>query len=124
MPTAKIQLKGQFAIDHDRAKPLSLQIVRQLQEAIEAGRVARGTWLPSTRSLARTLGVSRNTVLTAYEELAARGFVGSRRGAGMYVFVPATVSGFDLRSVMRDAQYPSRTIALQDEDGNPLYISY
>jgi len=38
----KIQLKGQFAIDHDRAEPLSLQIVRQLQEAIEAGRVARG----------------------------------------------------------------------------------
>lgn len=124
MPAVKIQLKGQFAIDHDRAEPLSLQIVRQLQEAIEAGRVARGTRLPSTRSLARTLGVSRNTVLTAYEELAARGFVRSRRGAGVYVFVPATVSGFDLRSVMRDAQYPSRTLALRDADGNPLYISY
>jgi DNA-binding transcriptional regulator YhcF (GntR family) len=124
VPTAKIQLKGQFAIDHDLADPLSLQIVRQLQEAIEAGRAARGTRLPSTRSLARTLGVSRNTVLTAYEELAARGFVRSRRGAGMYVCVPATVSGFDLRSVMRDAQYPSRTIALRDADGNPLYISY
>ena len=124
MPTAKIQLKGQFAIDRDRVEPLSLQIVRQLQEAIEAGRVARGTRLPSTRSLARTLGVSRNTVLTAYEELAARGFVRSRRGAGIYVFAPATVLGFDLRSVMRDAQYPSRTIALRDEDGNPLYICY
>jgi hypothetical protein len=40
VPTAKIQLKGQFAIDRDRAEPLSLQIVHQLQEAIEAGRVA------------------------------------------------------------------------------------
>lgn len=124
MPIAKIQLKGQFAIDRHRAEPLSLQIVRQLQEAIEAGRVARGTWLPSTRSLARRLGVSRNTVLTAYEELAARGFVQSRRGAGMFVFAPATFSGFDLRSVMHNAQYPSRTIALRDEDGNALYISY
>jgi GntR family transcriptional regulator/MocR family aminotransferase len=124
VPAAKIQLKGQFAIHRDRADPLSLQIVRQLQEAIEAGRVARGTRLPSTRSFARTLGVSRNTVLTAYEELAARGFVRSRRGAGMYVLEPGAVSGFDLRSVMRDAQYPLRTIALRDEDGNPLYISY
>jgi DNA-binding GntR family transcriptional regulator len=124
VPTAKIQLKGQFAINRDRAELLSLQIVRQLQQAIEAGRVTRGTRLPSTRSLARTLGVSRNTVLTAYEELAARGVVRSRRGSGMYVFVPATVSGFNLRSVMRDAQYPSRTIALRDEDGNPLYICY
>jgi DNA-binding transcriptional regulator YhcF (GntR family) len=120
----KVQLKGQLAIHRDRVEPLSLQIVRQLQEAMEAGRVARGTRLPSTRSLARTLGVSRNTVLTAYEELTARGFVRSRPGAGVYVFVPAAVSGFDLRSVMRDAQYPLRTIGLGDEDANPLYISY
>jgi GntR family transcriptional regulator/MocR family aminotransferase len=124
VPVRKIQLKGQFAIDRHRAGPLFLQIVRQMQEAIEAGRVARGTRLPSTRSLARTLGVSRNTVLTAYEELVARGFIRSRRGAGMYVFVPAAVSGFDVRAVMCEAQYPSRTIALRDQDGNPLYISY
>jgi GntR family transcriptional regulator/MocR family aminotransferase len=124
MRAAKIQLTGQFAIDRDRGEPLSLQIVRQLQEAIEAGRVARGTQLPSTRSLARMLGVSRNTVLTAYEELAARGFVRSRPGAAMYASVPAGIQGFDLRRVMRDAQYPSRTLALQDQDGNPLYIGY
>jgi DNA-binding transcriptional regulator YhcF (GntR family) len=124
MRAAKIQLTGQFAIDRDRGEPLSLQIVRQLQEAIEAGRVGRGTQLPSTRSLARMLGVSRNTVLTAYEELAARGFVRSRPGAAMYASVPAGIQGFDLRRVMRDAQYPSRTLALQDQDGNPLYIGY
>ena len=124
MRSAKIQLKGQFGLDRNRAEPLSRQIVRQLQEAIEAGRVAGGTRLPSTRLLARTLGVSRNTVLTAYDELAARGFVRSRRGAAMYASVPAGIHGFDLRRVMRDAQYPSRTIALRDEDGNPLDISY
>ena len=124
VPTAKIQLKGQFAIDRDRGEPLSLQIVRQLQEAIQAGRVVRGTRLPSTRSLARTLDVSRDTVLTAYDELAARGYVRSRPGVGMYVFVSMPASGFDPRSVMRDAQYPLRTIALEDQDRNPLFISY
>jgi len=120
VPGAKIQLKGQFAIDRDRAEPLSQQIAGQLQEAIDAGRVARGTCLPSTRSLARTLSVSRNTVLTAYGELVARGLVRSRRGAGMYVFAPTTVSGFSLRSVMRDAQYPTCTVVLHDPDGNPF----
>ncbi|MGH9370286.1 MAG: GntR family transcriptional regulator [Vicinamibacterales bacterium] len=90
---------------------------------MDAARVAGGTWLPSTRSVARTLGVSRNTVLTAYDELAARGLVRSRPGAGMYDFVPATRSGFDLRSVMRDAQYPSCTIVLYDPDGNPISIA-
>lgn len=124
MRTVKIQLKGQFAIDRDQAEPLSLQLVRQLQEAVEAGRVAAGTPLPSSRSLARALGVSRNTVLTAYEELAARGFVRSRRGAAMYASLPEGTVGFDPRRVMRDAQYPSRIITLRDLDGNPLYVSY
>jgi DNA-binding transcriptional regulator YhcF (GntR family) len=124
VPTAKIQLKGQFAIDRDRAEPLSLQIARQLQEAIDAGRVAPGTCLPSTRSLARILNVSRNTVLVAYEELVARGVVRSRRGAGMYVFAPTTVSGFSLTAVMRDAQYPSCTIVMHDLDGNPITVTY
>ena len=122
MRVAKIQLRA-VPITAP-GQPLSLQIVRQLQEAIEGGRVAGGTRLPSTRSLARTLGVSRNTVLTAYDELAARGFVRSRRGAGMYVFVPTTVSGFDVRSVMRDAQYPSCTIVMHDLDGNPITVMY
>jgi GntR family transcriptional regulator/MocR family aminotransferase len=124
VPLTKIQLKGQFAIRRDRIDPLPLQIVRQLQEAIEAGRVVQGTRLPSTRSLARSLTVSRNTVLAAYEELASRGFVRSRRGAGMYVCVPAPLSAFDLKAVMREAQYPVRTIGLRDQDGNAIYISY
>ena len=67
MRRAKIQLQGQFVIDRHLAEPLALQLAGQLQAAIESGRVARGTRLPSTRSLARTLGVSRNTVLTSYD---------------------------------------------------------
>ena len=124
VPSAKIQLKGRFAIDRSRPEPLSLQIVRQLQQAIESGRVVRGTQLPSTRSLARTLGVSRNTVLSAFEELAARGFVRSRPGAATFASVPAAIQTPDLRGVMRDAQYPSRTIGIRDPDGNRLYVSY
>jgi DNA-binding transcriptional regulator YhcF (GntR family) len=124
VPIAKIQLKGQFTLDRDLAEPLSLQLVHQLQEAIEAGLVASGTRLPSTRALARTLGISRNTVLTAYEELAARGFVRGRRGAGVYVFAPVPAIGVSVKSLMRDAQYPSRTSSFRDQDQNPLYINY
>ena len=124
MRPAKIQLRGQLAIDRDGGKPLWLQIVDHLQEAIEAGRVPRGTRLPSTRSLARTLGVSRNTVLIAYEELAVRGCVSSRQGAGVYALGPPAIIDLDLRAIMRDAHYPSRTMTFADQDGNPLYISY
>ncbi len=124
MAVSKIQLKGQFVIRRDGGDPLPMQLVRQLQAAIEAGRVVRGTRLPSTRLLARSLGVSRNTVLAAYDELASRGFVRGRRGAGMYVCLPAPVSGFDLKSVMREAQYPVRRVELRDQDLNVIYISY
>ena len=120
----KIQLQGQLAIDRSRAESLSLQIVHQLQEAIKAGRVARGTRLPSTRSLARSLCVSRNTVLAAYEELTARGLVRSRRGAGIYVSGSVGDHVFDPRRVMREAQYPRRSIAIRDQDGTPLYLTY
>ena len=118
----KIQLQGQLAIDRSRAESLSLQIVHQLQEAIDAGRVARGTRLPSTRSLARRLGVSRNTVLAAYEELTARGFLRSRRGAGIYVSRSVGDLGFNPSRIMREALYPARSIAIRDQDGNPLYL--
>jgi GntR family transcriptional regulator / MocR family aminotransferase len=124
VPRSKIQLKGQFALDRHRGEPLSLQIAHQLQDAIEGGRIARGTRLPSSRTLARTLGVSRNTVIAAYDELSARGLVRSRRGAGIYAHAPAVVSGFNVKAVMRAAQFPSRTISLRDQDGNPLCITY
>jgi len=124
VPRTKIQLKGQFTLDRHGDEPLTLQIVHQLQEAIEAGRIARGTRLPSTRALAHTLGVSRNTVIAAYEELSARGFVRSRRGAGIYAYAPAVVPRFNMKAVMHAAQFPSRTISLRDQDGNPLYITY
>ena len=77
-----------------------------------------------SRSLARLLRVSRNTVLTAYDELAARGLLRSHRGAGVYVNARSIVPGFDIRSLVRRAQYPSRTIALSDPDGNPISVLY
>jgi GntR family transcriptional regulator/MocR family aminotransferase len=120
----KIQLQIQLAIDRSRAESLALQIVRQVQEAIATGHVARGSRLPSTRSLARRLGVSRNTVLAAYEELTARGLLRSRRGAGIYVDGAVGDHGFDPRRIMREAQYPARSIAIRDQDGNPLYLAY
>ena len=80
--------------------------------------------LPSSRAFARTLGVSRNTVLTAYDELKARGLIVGRRGAGMHVGPGAGMKGFDVRRVLRDAQYPSRTVVVHDPDRNPLSVAY
>ena len=51
----------------------------------EAGELAAGVRLPASRELARLLGISRNTVTAAYEQLLAEGFLDSRSGDGTYV---------------------------------------
>lgn len=56
-----------------------------LREAIADGRLPAGTRLPSSRSLAADLGVARNTVVDAYDQLTAEGWLAARRGSGTTV---------------------------------------
>ncbi|ALN87285.1 PLP-dependent aminotransferase family protein [Lysobacter capsici] len=72
----------------DGRGPLHGQLVRSLKEAVLAGRLPAGMRFPPTRLLAQQLGVSRNTVLAAYEQLRAEGFMQARVGSGSYVALP------------------------------------
>lgn len=67
------------------SEPLYRQLYREVRSAVLAGRLTPGARLPSTRSLAADLGVSRNTVLQAFEQLGAEGFLESRVGFGTRV---------------------------------------
>lgn len=58
---------------------------RALREAIRTGRLAPGSRLPSTRTLAAELGVARGTVSSAYDQLVAEGFLNARTGSGTVV---------------------------------------
>jgi GntR family transcriptional regulator/MocR family aminotransferase len=58
---------------------------RQLRAAITNGRLRSGARLPSTRTLAATCGVSRNTAVAAYELLLSEGYVSARGGSGTRV---------------------------------------
>jgi len=66
-------------------RPLHLQIYRAFREAILSGRLSPGERLPSSRSEARLLGVSRNVVLQAYDQLTAEGYLTGTSGSGTYV---------------------------------------
>jgi GntR family transcriptional regulator/MocR family aminotransferase len=75
-----------FAIERGHSKqPLFLQIARTLVDDICRGRLKPGDRLPGTRTLARSLGVNRITVLTAYDELAAEGWITVRPASGARV---------------------------------------
>lgn len=72
-------------ISLDGSGPLNQQIYDALRAAILSGRLEPGAKLPASRALARELNVSRTTVLLAYEQLLAEGYVTGRIGSGTFV---------------------------------------
>lgn len=69
---------------------LSKRVEHALRESVRGGRLAPGTRLPSTRALCVELGVSRGVVVDAYAQLAAEGYLRTRRGGGTVVADSAT----------------------------------
>ncbi|MCG8490724.1 MAG: PLP-dependent aminotransferase family protein [Sneathiellales bacterium] len=65
--------------------PLHKQLFLEIRNAILQGRLKPGTRLPSSRKMADDLNVSRNTVLNAFDQLMAEGYISSRIGAGSYI---------------------------------------
>jgi len=63
-----------------------------LREAVQSGRLAPGTRLPSSRTLAADLGIARNTVAEVYGQLIAEGWLTARQGSGTRVAQAAEVS--------------------------------
>jgi GntR family transcriptional regulator/MocR family aminotransferase len=74
-----------IAIRHGGRTAVYLQIAHALIEEIRRGRLAPGGALPGTRDLAESLDVNRKTVVEAYDELAAQGWVRSDRTRGTFV---------------------------------------
>ena len=71
----------------ERRRGARRRIEEGLREAIRSGRLGYGAKLPPTRPLARDLGVSRGTVMQAYAQLAAEGWISGRRGSATRVAV-------------------------------------
>src|SRR5262245_2500692 len=72
-------------LDPAAPAPLFHQLYDGLRRSILDGSLAPGTRLPASRGLARELSVSRNTVLNAYEQLLAEGYLEGKIGSGTYV---------------------------------------
>src|SRR5438270_12813306 len=78
--TSGIDLHLELAGSRGRAA-----VERALREAVQSGRLAPGTRLPSSRTLAHDLGIARNTVVDAYGQLVAEGWLTAVSGSGTRV---------------------------------------
>jgi GntR family transcriptional regulator/MocR family aminotransferase len=74
-----------LAVDRTDPRPLPRQLADELRSAIGNGLVAAGEPVPATRALAQRLGVSRGTVVAAYDQLLAEGYLLGRVGHGTVV---------------------------------------
>src|SRR3954447_1221768 len=72
-------------LDASPGRTLRARTEHALREAVRGGRLLPGTRLPATRALASELGVSRGVVVEAYAQLAAEGYLDTRRGGGTRV---------------------------------------
>jgi DNA-binding transcriptional regulator YhcF (GntR family) len=116
-----------ITLNRKSGNPLHRQIYRQIASAIRAVAVRGEARLPSTRVQAKLLHVSRNTVLAAYDDLAADNLVRAARGVGMQInngAAGSVATSLGLNRVIRAANYPGRVLVLADPDGNPLYLNY
>ena len=78
-----------LTVSQNCGQPLGDQIVTGIKRQIDDRHLPPGIKLPSIRNFAATYGVSRFTVVEAYDRLVAMGYLQSRRGAGFYAAAPA-----------------------------------
>jgi GntR family transcriptional regulator len=105
----------QFRLDPEETTPLYLQISRRLSEAVRAGDYKVNEVLPSERTLADTLGVSRVTARKALDHLVSVGMIHRIRGSGNYIApIPmplSRLSGFSEDLTKRGYQPSSRWLS-------------
>jgi DNA-binding transcriptional regulator YhcF (GntR family) len=115
-----------FLPDRDSLQPMYLQLYAFVRLAIVNRSLTPGQRLPSSRALAERLRISRNTVLTAFEELAAQGFIEGRIGSGTRVCGAAGPLPLpkipDVNTLLREAHYPAAASRFSDPDGSTLYL--
>jgi GntR family transcriptional regulator/MocR family aminotransferase len=72
-------------LDRESEEPIYRQLIRHIRAQIESGSLPAGTRLPASRDLARQLNISRISVVNAYAELRAEGYLSAHAGRGTFV---------------------------------------
>ena len=90
-------------LDPAKSDSMQFQLYSSMREAIVSRQLQPGGRLPSTRELAKRWGVSRNTVMGAFDQLIAEGYLEGRQGAGTFITSRVPESYFRASSSGREA---------------------
>ncbi|PMD92367.1 hypothetical protein BWI97_19920 [Siphonobacter sp. BAB-5405] len=100
-----------LSLNWEDSKAIYLQIADYLRQEIQKGRLLPNTALPGSRSLAEQLQVNRKTVVEAYEQLLAEGWLESRHKSGTYVSPQLPQKRADQGRVTRKAAASRSSVA-------------
>ena len=107
-------------LEHSSSIPLYMQLYEQLRRAILSGQLQAEVRLPSTRDLAATLRVSRNTVKAAFDQLLAEGYIEGRVGAGTYVASVPVESTMQVQADVHSSSCPLIVPPVLSKNGTSL----
>lgn len=74
-----------ISLDREGEEPIYRQLIRYIRSQIESGELSPGTRLPASRDLAKQLNISRISVVNAYADLRAQGFLSAHAGRGTFI---------------------------------------
>lgn len=109
------------AFKHD--KPLYLELYYEIKNKIDQGIIKADEKLPSKRMLAKNLGVSTNTILTAYELLLDEGYIYSKEKKGYYVSKQTLLTKSEMKVTMVPRQTKQYQYDLTTANNNLLSAS-
>jgi len=125
--TAQVAIEN-LLLDRASGEALSRQLYQQLRGLVDSRVLLSGQALPSTRVLASDLGLGRNTVIAAYEQLALEGYVNLKRGAAPVVSdLPHRPAAAPERSKGGDSDVSARgriIMAQPYHHGSPGMVSF
>ncbi|NWG15408.1 MAG: PLP-dependent aminotransferase family protein [Chloroflexi bacterium] len=105
---------SKFAVSLDRKgeEPIYRQLIRYVRAQIESGELPAGTRLPASRDLAKQLNISRISVVNAYAELRAQGFLSAHAGRGTFIAgdTPGAANGSSSAHAPETPTTPDRSI--------------
>lgn len=110
-----------LTIDLDADVPVYRQIAEGIRRALADGRLAPGRRLPPTRDLATQLGVNRNTVVAAYDQLVEQGIARSHTGRGTFLVAATERTGKDAPS---DAWFTAFSRAVEGPGIAGIFSAY
>lgn len=118
-------MRGQLVVDlpihldHDGALGLTAQLVTQLRALIDQGRLHHDDALPSSRALASDLDIARGTVVAAYDQLQAEGYLISHPGSGTRVGAVATLTHKPIQAPPSSSAAPPQIPLIDLRPGTP-----